>query len=1162
MHGDRSLPSATNPIEELGVPSRPEGALLWLNERVDPGLLQRRGWDVRSFRELYDEFIIPARAQGSARTTLANPAEPLLDLLDRTSAIAVVGVSIKSAADLRDLYGFVVEPAYRRGITLLISADRDLADLDPTEFIDPVGYAWTLERLRYVADRYRLGPAPDDLPPLTPIEWQLWVAMRERGLAPIAQYGIGPYRADFAFTEVRLVVECDGRQWHEPEHDRRRDAALRRRGWDPLHFTGSEIHHDAAGCVARIERAIAERRSTVATEQPLIEIPGRRSWWQRFLERLRSIFGGRSDQVRDEAADRADEAESDIPSRLPSWAADLDDEQRAAVMARDGVVQVIAPAGSGKTAVLVARVRELLARGVPPNRILCCTFNKAAAVELQQRLEQAGVDGVKAATFHSIGRSILDDTGALRGDPTTLTQGQWKRLAKLAKDATDNGIWIDAPEAAERISDLKLDRMVTVDEFAAIASGADEETLAELYRRYEDQLAEQRQTDFDDYIFQSVRLLQRDPQVRGKWQRTFSAVLVDEFQDIEPAQQLLIQILASPEDLLFCVGDEDQCLYAWRRASVERVIELDQSYPGLERRALVRNYRSPVKVVDSSSALISRNVRRFPKQIEPARSEPGDIVLVSATDLEAQGAHAARLVRECQRGEAVVLARTISVLSEIAVGLAQAGVRFSGPARIKGRTGEQGVLHAYVRLLSAPERARQEDVASVFRRPSRYLPDGMELNIASGLRKGLSFTEVVERLRVDSWRKEKGLRPGAVLFDELVRIKKADELIHRLRTDGGLDNYYGEAEALDQSSTGAVEALARAEETAAGMSVGEYADALDERAHIVEQHFDPKGVELSTIHGAKGREWPLVIVAGAQEGELPHTRSLLDTEDPDGELEGERRLAYVAFTRSSERLVLLYSREQSRFIGEGAVSTYASTVAAADVKPDVEPNRVDAPAEEISGGPTVTVFRPQQQGPSITGLDDQTDALPAAHARAAVIARRDGSVPCSMPGCDGSVGPDFVLWSDEGPRGLCARFELHEALAMSDDAAKRVWVELKPLSDRAGRSRRRAMGLVDSDSIICSLPGCEGFVGAEFILSSNGSRAGLCPQRLLHESLAELDSKTQVALSRLLQARGEPWVARANASAGQRSGGSRPRVPATTSSTTGPAANELDDLPF
>ena len=899
-------------------PAREGGSLIWGPASLDPAALLKAGWTVQSFRDLREQFVVPARSRGTARTSLDNPAKPLLDLLTASSPLAVVGVSLRTAADLRDLYGFIVEPAYRRGLSLLIASDRDVDELDPGTFVDPVGYSWTLERLQYVASRFRLGPGPDGLPPLTPIEAQLYRAMRERGLAPIAQYGIDKLRADFAFTDVRLVVECDGRPWHDPDRDRRRDAVLRRKGWEPLHFTGSEINRDAAACAARVAREIASRRATAESEQPPVDVPARRSRWARLLEWLRTRFGW---GVEVPAAAVVSDAEAG-PDAGPvaRWAADLDTEQRAAVTSHDGVVQVIAPAGSGKTTVLVARVRELVARGVPPNRILCCTFNTAAAAELQTRLEQAGVEGVDAGTFHAIGRRVLKRAELLRGDALTLSYGQWRRLAKLAMDATPDGVWIDAPAAKEQVSDLKLGRMLTVDEFAEIAASPAERTLATLYRLYEGELVEQERTDFDDFIFGAVRLLQRDVEVRSHWQGEFTAVLVDEYQDIEPAQELLVQMLAAPEDLLLCVGDEDQCLYAWRRASVERVIELDQLYPGLERQALARNYRCPVRIVDASRSLIGHNRRRFPKQILAAQTQPGKITLAAASDLEAQGAHAARLVKDLEQGQVVILARTSRVLSEIALGLAQAGVRFFGPERIKRRSGEPAILLSYVRVLGAPGQARPEDVDAIFRVPNRFLPDDAEDNVASALRSGQTFAAAIGRLRVrEGWRRQR-LAEAAELFDALIQITDASDLVHRLRTDGSLDRHYAEAEQLNPTDKSAVDSLAHAEDTAAGMSVVEFAGALDYQANIIEQHFDPKGIELSTIHGAKGRQWPLVILVGVEEGELPHARSLENADDPVGELEGERRLAYVAFTRARDELLLLHTYGRpSRFITEAAL---------------------------------------------------------------------------------------------------------------------------------------------------------------------------------------------------------------------------------------------------
>ena len=815
-------------------PAREGGSLTWASTSLDPAALLKAGWRVYSYRDLRERFIVPAQSRGTARTSLENPAKPLLDFLVVSSPIAVVGVSLGTPADLRDLYGFIVEPAYRRGLALLITSDQELDDLDAEAFVDPVGYPWTIERLRHVSSRFRLGPAPDGLPALTPIELLLYAAMRARKLAPIAQYGIGKYRADFAFTDVRLVVECDGRQWHDPERDRRRDAALRRKGWEPIHFTGSEITRDAAACAASVARAITSRRATTVTEQRPVVIPVRRSWRVRLMDWLRSHFGKRAQLGTGNVSSDAEPGLDIGPPAL--WTADLDAEQRAAVMSQDGVVQVIAPAGSGKTTVLVARARELIARGVPPNRILCCTFNAAAATELKGRLDQAGVEGVGAATFHATGRRILKRAELLRGDVHTLSYAQWRRLAKLAMDETPDGVWIEAPTAKDQISDLKLGRMLTVDEFAEIATSPAERTLATLYRLYEGELAEQERTDFDDFIFQAVRLLQRDGEVRRHWQGEFTAVLVDEYQDIEPAQELLIQMLAAPEDLLLTVGDEDQCLYAWRRASVERVIELDLVYPGLERHALVRNYRCPVRIVDASRGVIENNRRRFPKQIFAARTELGEVRLVAASDLEAQGAHAARLVKDLEQGQAVILARTTRVLSEIALGLAQAGIRFFGPERIKRRSGEPAVLLSYLRALGAPGQARPEDVNTIFRIPNRFLPDDAEDNVASALRAGQTFTAAVGRLRVrEDWRRPKLAEAGR-LFDVLTQVSGASELIYRLRTEGGLDRHYADAEQLSPIDKSAVDWLVHAEDTAAGMSVVEFAGALDYRANIIEHN--------------------------------------------------------------------------------------------------------------------------------------------------------------------------------------------------------------------------------------------------------------------------------------------------------------------------------------
>ena len=463
------------------------------------------------------------------------------------------------------------------------------------------------------------------------------------------------------------------------------------------------------------------------------------------------------------------------------------------------------------------------------------------------------------------------------------------------------------------------------------------------------------------------------------------------------------------------------------------------------------------------------------------------------------------------------------MLSEIALELAQAGIRFVGPERIKRHSGEPAVLLAYVRLFGSPATARPEDVDAVFRVPNRYLPDKAEDNVASALRSGSTFADAIGRLRVrEAWRKDK-LADAGRLFDELAGITDAAKFLHRLRTDGGLDRHYADAEQINPTDKSAIDTLAHAEDAAAGMTVAEYAAALDYEATIIEQHFDKKGIELSTIHGAKGRQWPLVILAATQEGELPHARSVSDADEPEGELEGERRLAYVAFTRASERLVLLHDGDRpSRFIAEaalqvsrpvvtdspaampGGTSAVPSTRSMAPVRPD--------PARAGS-----VVRQAEWPGPTSGRQPPSSSPLPAAEQAARIAPARspDGSIPCSMPGCDGFVGTDFVQEYRGGFAGLCPKFELHDALARRAEN-EAAWLELKRLGDEA-RRRWRAATYGDDDVQACSLPGCAGIVNPDYLLLLDDGIGGLCGQRAVHEALARRDPTVAAELRRLLE---------------------------------------------
>jgi DNA helicase-2/ATP-dependent DNA helicase PcrA len=664
-----------------------------------------------------------------------------------------------------------------------------------------------------------------------------------------------------------------------------------------------------------------------------------------------------------------------IQASLASSTIALDSEQLRAIGAQDGVVQVIAPAGSGKTSVLIERVRELLHRGARAERILCLTFNRAAADELRQRLLAAGVGGVEARTFHGLGWRLMREEGLARpGDVRQLNAAEWKRLCTIARRET--GDWIDPADAVEAISAIKLGLLMTPLEYRRRATNdTGREAIARIYELYERHLADQRRNDHDDQILLAVRALREDNQLRGRWQGRFSHVLVDEYQDIEPAQELLVRILAAPQDRLFCVGDEDQTLYGWRRASVQRIIDLDRAYPGLQRVALAHNYRCPAPIVDASRKLIEHNHVRFPKEIlsgatsveATGTTNPDALTLHEHASQERAAEQVARALNGRSRGEIVVLARTTNLLRTVALACAALGVQISAPERVFQARGARAAIEAYVRLGSTPLEADADDIVTVCRTPSRGLPLNGGEQVAGGLRAGLSFAAALEPVPAPARDRER-LHDAGVILDTLAAISDARRFVRYLRGPGGLDEFFAEQERIHAGAESIeLEVLEHAERDAAGLTLRDYAALLRARADaLLAIRDDLHGIELATIHGAKGRQWPAVHLFACEENQLPHRHAL----DPNpqeravGEgVEAERRLAYVAFTRAQTELAVhTTATAASRFLSEAglAPSQPYAALASAGTHPRVQGR--SGVAHTTHANPTVT--QPARRAPT------------------------------------------------------------------------------------------------------------------------------------------------------------------------------------------------------
>jgi len=352
----------------------------------------------------------------------------------------------------------------------------------------------------------------------------------------------------------------------------------------------------------------------------------------------------------------------------------LTPDQRAAATAPPGPVLCVAPAGSGKTTTLVARIAWLIDGGVAPDTIAAITFNKRAAEELGERLDAAlapldvAPRTVRVRTFHALGREILRDAGRavepLVDRATT--------IAELWPDAT-------APEIGRldtAFSRLKLDLGVTAAEVAADPGAG---PVARAFVAYEAAIAARGGLDFDDLVRGALDALANEPALLASWRRRCAHLLVDEVQDVDRSQLRLALLLAAPADRIFLVGDDDQSIYGWRLADVRRVLALDAALPGLRRVDLQVNHRCPVPVVDRAVRLIEHNRERFAKVVRPRPDAPGRLVL--APDAADEPARTERLLSSWPHddGTRAILARTNRELRPAVLAALALGEPFRAP---------------------------------------------------------------------------------------------------------------------------------------------------------------------------------------------------------------------------------------------------------------------------------------------------------------------------------------------------------------------------------------------------------------------------------------------------------------------------------------------------
>lgn len=612
----------------------------------------------------------------------------------------------------------------------------------------------------------------------------------------------------------------------------------------------------------------------------------------------------------------------------------LNPRQREAVQHVEGPLLVLAGAGSGKTRVITHRIAHLIsAHRVPGWAVLAVTFTNKAAGEMRDRVRSL-IDAGPAptvSTFHSFCVRLLRRDGAPLGALRTGftprftiydDDDQISILKTVYKQLGLDDTFMQHRAALSRISHAKSHKQ-SPDDLAAAATDPVTERLAVVYDRYQARLLESNALDFDDLLLEAVRLLAHDPATRERLNRHYEFVMVDEYQDTNRSQYELMRLLTDERRNVCVVGDEDQSIYGWRGANIRNILDFERDFPGAVTIRLEQNYRSTKSILEGASSVVAHNTERIGKWLWTEAGEGEKITLYEAPDAENEALFIAdtienRLARNPQ-DRVAVLYRTNAQSRQIEEALRRYGRKYVvvGGFSFYQRAEVKDVV-AYLKVLVSPQDS--VSLQRIINTPARGIgrttveqveqyAQAHKISLWLALEQMLeehAFPGRAEAALAAFHRMMKTLaaqvdaRPGvetlrAVLENTGYRKGLEDEATEEAR--GRLAN-------LDELLNAAADASERGETLRDFLdhaALQSDADNLDERATV----------SLLTMHNAKGLEFPIVFIAGLEEGLFPHSRSLLS----ETAMEEERRLCYVGMTRAEKKLYLTWARYRRRFGG-------------------------------------------------------------------------------------------------------------------------------------------------------------------------------------------------------------------------------------------------------
>ena len=597
----------------------------------------------------------------------------------------------------------------------------------------------------------------------------------------------------------------------------------------------------------------------------------------------------------------------------------LNPAQKLAVITVNGPVLILAGPGSGKTRVLTHRLAYLIQQGIAPKNILAVTFTNKAAEEMRERVKKL-INHLAylpfIGTFHAfclkILRKEIDKLKYKKNFVIYDEDDQLDLIKDVIKKLEINPEHFPAKRVSAAISTIK-DEIIDWKEYQKNASEYFEKTIAKIYKGYQETLKKNNALDFDDFIMLAVKLFEEFPEILEKYQEEYKYILVDEYQDTDPAQYRLIKLLSSKHKNICVVGDDAQSIYSFRNADFRNILNFEKDYPEAKIVTLDQNYRSTQNILDAASKVISKNIYQKPKKLWTENPSGSLLSIIGAWD---------------ERGEAEYVVKKIIEfikqgykLSEIAVfyrtnaqsrALEEAFIRYNLPYKLIGaiKFYQRKEIKDLVSYLKYADTGDTMSLRRIINTPSRGIGKiTLERILNQGLEKIIKekqevndFYELIARTKQAADEKP--------LSDVLKFILKQIEYKEYLQKNyGGKELREGltENEARWQNIEELINVASDYDQIPPPNGLKEFLEKTALLSEADEIENKKEVVHLMTLHTAKGLEFSIIFIIGCEEGILPHSRSLLNPLD----IEEERRLFYVGITRSKGHLHLLLTQRRT-----------------------------------------------------------------------------------------------------------------------------------------------------------------------------------------------------------------------------------------------------------